>query len=207
MALHESQSLLIEMQAARSPAFIAFMAPLAREAFGASGPAWEVENLTRHYHRVERGLIRVDADEVTYPLHVILRFRLERALIAGDLALADLPGAWNDGMEALLGVRPPDDRLGCLQDIHWYDGAWGYFPTYTLGALAAAQFFDAAIQALPEIPEALERGDFAPLMTWLREKVHGAAARLSTDALLEEVTGRPLDPAVFKAHLRTRYLG
>ena len=207
MALHESQSLLIEMQAARSPAFIAFMAPLAREAFAASGPAWEVENLVQHYHRVERGLIRVDADEVTYPLHVILRFRLERALIAGDLTLAELPGAWNDGMAALLGVRPPDDRLGCLQDIHWYDGAWGYFPTYTLGALAAAQFFDAAKRAVPEIPEALGRGDFAPLMGWLRDKVHGAAARLASDALLEEVTGRPLDPAVFKAHVQARYLG
>ncbi|MDJ0972420.1 MAG: carboxypeptidase M32 [Kiloniellales bacterium] len=207
MALHESQSLLIEMQAARSPAFIAFMAPLAREAFEAEGPAWEVDNLIRHYHRVERGLIRVDADEVTYPLHVILRFRLERALIAGDLALDELPGAWNDGMESLLGVMPPDDSQGCLQDIHWYDGAWGYFPTYTLGALAAAQFFDAARRDLPEIPEALARGDFAPLMTWLREKVHGAAARLSSDALLEEATGRPLDPEVFKAHLRARYLG
>ncbi len=207
MALHESQSLLIEMQAARSPEFIAFMAPIAREAFDASGPAWEVDNLIRHYHRVERGLIRVDADEVTYPLHVILRFRLEQALIAGDLTLAELPGAWNDAMESLLGVRPPDERLGCLQDIHWYDGAWGYFPTYTLGALAAAQFFDAARRDLPEIPEALARGDFAPLMTWLREKVHGAAARLSSDALLEEVTGRPLDPEVFKAHLQARYLG
>ncbi len=207
MALHESQSLLIEMQAARSPAFIAFMAPLAREAFGASGPAWEVDNLIRHYHRVARGLIRVDADEVTYPLHVILRFRLERALIAGDLTLAELPGAWNDGIGSLLGVRPPDDRQGCLQDIHWYDGAWGYFPTYTQGALAAAQFFDAAKRAVPEIPEALGRGDFAPLMSWLRENVHGAAARLSTDALLEEVTGRPLDPTVFKAHLQARYLG
>ncbi|MDJ0943736.1 MAG: carboxypeptidase M32 [Kiloniellales bacterium] len=207
MALHESQSLLIEMQAARSPAFIAFMAPLVREAFGASGHAWEAENLVRHTHRVERGLIRVDADEVTYPLHVILRFRLERALVAGDLTPADLPGAWNDAMEDLLGARPPDDRLGCLQDIHWYDGAFGYFPTYTLGALAAAQFFDAARRALPEIPEALSRGDFAPLIGWLREKVHGAAARLSTDGLLAEVTGRPLDPAVFKAHLQARYLG
>ena len=206
MALHESQSLLIEMQAARSPEFIAFMAPLARAAFGGNGGAWEVENLLRHYHRVERGFIRVDADEVTYPLHVILRFRLERALIAGDLAPGDLPGAWNDGMAELLGVRPPDDGQGCLQDIHWYDGAWGYFPTYTLGALAAAQFFDAARRDLPEIPEALGRGDFAPLMSWLRDKVHGTAARLTTDELLEEVTGRPLDPAVFKAHLEARYL-
>ena len=206
MALHESQSLLIEMQAARSPEFIAFMAPLAREVFGGNGGAWEVENLLRHYHRVERGFIRVDADEVTYPLHVILRFRLERALISGDLAPGDLPGAWNDGMAELLGVRPPDDGQGCLQDIHWYDGAWGYFPTYTLGALAAAQFFDAARRDLPEIPEALGRGDFVPLMSWLRDKVHGAAARLTTDQLLEEVTGRPLDPAVFKAHLKARYL-
>ena len=206
MALHESQSLLIEMQAARGAEFVAFLAPLAREAFGGEGPAWETENLLRHYRRVARGHIRVDADEVTYPLHVILRFRLEQALISGDLPLVELPGAWNDGMEALLGIRPPDDRLGCLQDIHWYDGAWGYFPTYTLGALAAAQFFAAARAARPEIPEALGRGDFAPLMGWLREKVHAAGSRLSADGLLEEATGQSLDAAVFKAHLQKRYL-
>ncbi len=206
MSVHESQSLLVEMQACRGPEFLAFMAPLAREAFGGAGPAWAAENLTRLANRVERGLIRVDADEVTYPLHVILRFRLERALIAGDLPLEDLPGAWNDAMKTLLGVTPPDDRLGCLQDIHWYSGAWGYFPTYTLGAMTAAQLFAAAKKDRPEIPEAIARGDFAPLMGWQREKVHGQGSSLSTDELLTRATGSPLDPGVFKAHLKARYL-
>lgn len=207
MTLHESQSLLVEMQAARSPEFIAFLAPLAAAAFGGAGPAWSAANLTRLYHKVEPGFIRVDADEVTYPSHVILRFRLERAILGGDLALADLPGAWNEGMKALLGIVPPHDGLGCLQDIHWYDGAWGYFPTYTLGAMTAAQLFAAAKAARPEIPAALAGGDFRPLMGWLRAAVHGKAASASTDAIVAAATGRPLDPEVFLGHLRRRYLG
>ncbi len=206
MALHESQSLLVEMQACRGAEFVAFLAPLAAEIFGGSGPAWSVENLTRHYRRVERGLIRVDADETTYPSHVVLRFRLERAMIAGDLDLADLPGAWREGMQALLGVAPPDDRDGCLQDIHWPGGAWGYFPTYTLGALAAAQLFDAATRALPEIKPSLARGEFAPLMGWLRANVHAKASSASTAEILTAATGRKLDVEIFKRHLRQRYL-
>jgi len=105
-----------------------------------------------------------------------------------------------------LGVRPPDDRDGCLQDIHWYDGAWGYFPTYTLGAMTAAQLFNASVRAVPEIPGALARGDFAPLMGWLREQVHGRGSLLTGDELLIQATGRPLDPEVFKQHLQARYL-
>ncbi len=207
MSLHESQSLLMEMQACRSPQFLGFAAPLIAEAFGCDGPDWQAEALTRHYHWVARGLIRVDADEVTYPAHVILRYRLEQALLSGDLPLTDLPAAWNDEMENLLGVRPPDDRGGCLQDIHWYDGAWGYFPTYTLGAMTAAQLYDAAVKARPEIPDALARGDFAPLLGWLREHVHAKGSLLTGDELLAQATGRPLDPEVFKAHLAARYLG
>ena len=206
MALHESQSLIIEMQAGRSPQFMRFLAPLIREAFGGEGAAWDVENLRRAYLRVERGLIRVDADEVTYPGHVILRYRLERAMLGGDLALADLPAAWNDGMAALIGVRPPTDREGCLQDVHWPGGAWGYFPTYTLGAMAAAQLFEAACRAEPNLLPALGQGDFTPLVGWLRRHVHERASLLSTDALMTEATGRPLDAAVFKAHLARRYL-
>jgi len=216
MSLHESQSLLIEMQACRSPEFIGFAAPLIAEAFGGEvfgdggsgeGPAWQADSLTRHYHRVERGLIRVDADEVTYPAHVIVRYRLEQAMLSDQLPLADLPGAWSDEMERLLGVTPPDDRDGCLQDIHWYDGAWGYFPTYTLGAMTAAQLYDAAVRAVPEIPAGLARGDFAPLMGWLREQVHSRGSLMTGDELLTQATGRPLDPEVFKAHLKARYLG
>lgn len=139
MAVHESQSLIVEMQACRSREFTGWMAPLAQAAFGGAGPAWSPDNIRRLVTRVARGLIRVDANEIAYPLHVILRFRLERAILSGELALADLPAAWNDGMAASVGVRPDSDREGCLQDIHWYDGAFGYFPTYTFGALMAAQ--------------------------------------------------------------------
>ncbi|TSD88175.1 carboxypeptidase M32 [Mycobacterium sp. KBS0706] len=207
MSLHESQSLLMEMQACRSREFITFATPRMRDAFGGSGPAWEAEALWRHYTRVERGFIRVDADEVTYPAHVILRYRLEKAMIADELPLADLPAAWNDGMQALLGVVPPNDRLGCLQDIHWPSGGWGYFPTYTLGAMTAAQIFDAANRAEPDILPAIGRGDFAPLVGWLRANIHGQASRWETDELLTRATGRPLDAAVFKTHLRRRYGG
>jgi carboxypeptidase Taq len=207
MMLHESQSLLIEMQVCRSRAFLAFATPLLRREFGGDGPAWQADNLYRYYTRVEPGPVRVEADEVTYPAHVILRYNLERAMIAGDLDPADLPGAWNDGMRELLGITPPNDRLGCLQDIHWYDGAWGYFPTYTLGAMAAAQIFQAAVAAEPPaIPEAIARGDFAPLVGWLRTNVHSKGSLLSARELLSEATGRPLDPEAFKAHLRRRYL-
>ena len=206
MAVHESQSLLIEMQVCRSREFLGFAAPLMGETFDGAGPAWGVDNLFRLYTHVEPGLIRVDADEVTYPAHVMLRYGLERAMVAGDLAVADLPGAWNDGMRDRLGLTPPDDRTGCLQDIHWFDGAWGYFPTYTLGAMAAAQLFEAAVVADPGIPVGIAAGDFAPLIAWLRTHVHSQGSRLSTRDLLVQATGRPLDASAFTHHLRRRYL-
>ena len=143
---------------------------------------------------------------MTYPAHIILRTRLERALIAGDLTVADLPAAWNDGMADLLNITPPDDRRGCLQDIHWPGGDFGYFPTYTLGAMAAAQLAAAARAADPEIMIGIGRGDFAPLMTWLRDNVHGKGSLLSTDELLRAVTGAPLGATAFEAHLKDRYL-
>ena len=206
MALHESQSLLLEMQACRSRGFVAFLAPLLRDAFAGDGPAWAAENLYRLYTRVRPGTIRVNADELTYPAHVVLRYRLEKALIAGDLDLKDLPAAWNDGMGELLGVTPPDDGEGCLQDIHWYDGAWGYFPTYTLGAVTAAQLFDAAGHADPAIPAAIGRGDFAPLVAWLGVNVHALASSLPGSEIVRRATGRPLGVEAFERHLRRRYL-
>jgi carboxypeptidase Taq len=178
-----------------------------REAFGGAGAPWESANLHRLITRVERSPIRVEADEVTYPAHVILRYRLEKAMIAGDLPLADLPGAWGDGMAELVGMRPADDRRGCLQDIHWYAGIWGYFPTYTLGAMTAAQLFEKARRDGPDIPRGIGKGDFAPLLDWLRRHIHARASLLSVDDLTAEATGRPLDPSVYKAHLETRYLG
>ncbi len=208
MSIHESQSLLIEMQACRSRAFLGWAAPLMAELLAGDprAPGWDADTLHRLYTRVAPGLIRVDADEVTYPVHVILRFRLERAMIAGDLAVDDLPGAWREGMKDLLGLEVPTDRDGCLQDIHWYDGAFGYFPTYTLGAMTAAQLFQAAVAARPSIPEDLARGHFGPLLDWLRETVHEKGCLVTAPDLLTAATGRPLDPDVFLGHLRARYV-
>ena len=206
MAAHESQSLIVEMQAARSDAFLSWLGPQLHAAFGGDAAPYAPENLGRLWRRVTRGFIRVDADEITYPAHVILRFRLEQALIAGDLAVADLPGAWNDGFAALLGVRPPDDARGCLQDIHWYDGAFGYFPSYTLGAMAAAQLMATARRTEPGLDAALARGDAAPLLGWLRREVHGRGSKLGFQELLLAATGKPLDPGDFTAHLTARYL-
>ena len=207
MGAHESQSLIVEMQACRSDAFLSWLGPELLAAFGGDPAPYRPENLGRLWRRVERSFIRVDADEMTYPAHVILRFRLEQALISGDLAVADLPGAWNDGLRALLGIVPPDDARGCLQDIHWYDGAFGYFPSYTLGAMAAAQLMTAARRAVPELDAALGRGDMAPLLGWLRTNVHAVGSRLGFNDLLRAATGKPLDPADFQAHLMQRYLG
>jgi carboxypeptidase Taq len=205
MSVHESQSLLMEMQACRSAEFLGFLAPQLRDTYGAD-PAFDADNLRRLYVRVEPGFIRVDADEATYPAHIILRYRLERAMVAGELTFADLPAAWNEGMTALLGLTPRNDAEGCLQDIHWYGGDFGYFPTYTLGAMTAAQLFAAARVAVPGLMAEIARGTFGPLVRWLRGNVHELASSLPTRSLLERATGQPLSVAPFKAHLKARYL-
>ncbi len=205
MVMHESQSLLVEMQACRTREFLTFLAPLVQSSFGRHDPALSAANLHRLYTRVEPGFIRVDADEVTYPAHILLRYELERSMIDGTLDVADLPAAFNAGMMELLGLTVPDDAQGCLQDIHWPSGGWGYFPTYTLGAVAAAQLFEAARAAEPELMPALARGDFAPLIGWLRAAVHGKGSLLDTDALLTTATGRPLGLDAYFGHLRRRY--
>lgn len=207
MGMHESQSLLVEMQACRSRGFVGWLAPQLREAFGGGGPAWEPDNLFRLYTRVQRGLIRVDADEVTYPLHVILRFDLERRIFDRDLRVAELPDAWNAEMRSLLGVTPPTVGDGCMQDVHWTDGAFGYFPSYTLGAIAAAQLFQSAVAEHPEIPEDIGRGEFGGLMSWLGTNVHSRASSVPTAEILTDATGRSFDSEAFLGHLRNRYLG
>ncbi|MCA3272027.1 MAG: carboxypeptidase M32 [Roseomonas sp.] len=206
MAAHESQSLIVEMQACRSDAFLRFLGGELRIRFGCDAAAVAPENLGRLWRRVSRGFIRVDADEITYPAHVILRFRLEKAMIEGALQVADLPAAWNEGLEKLLGIRPPNDAKGCLQDIHWHDGAFGYFPSYTLGAMAAAQLMKAARAAEPGLDQALSEGDMAPLLGWLRTHVHGKGSLLGFQDLLRAATGKSLDPSDFMDHLRSRYL-
>ena len=206
MTMHESQSLLVEMQACRTPEFLSYLAPLAREAFGGQGDAWSADNLHRIATRVAPGFIRVDADEVTYPAHILVRYDVEKALILGRISIDDLPEAFNAGIRDLLGLEVPDDRRGCLQDIHWPGGAWGYFPTYTLGAMTAAQLFDAACRAEPDILPCLGQGDFTPLRLWLRANVHAKASLLGTDDLLVAATGRPLGADVYRTHLQRRYL-
>lgn len=206
MGLHESQSLLMEMQAARTPEFLGYLAGVAAEHLGPSSDLLSREALARHALGVERSLIRVDADEVTYPLHIVVRFKLERALLSGDLAVKDLPGAFRDAMARIVGARPNTDREGCLQDVHWPSGAFGYFPSYTIGAIAAAQLFAAALDAHPEIPSELARGDFTSLREYAREHVHQHGARYDTNGILERATGRGMDADVLLRHLRRRYL-
>jgi len=209
-AVHESQSLFVEMQVSRGRAFMDFAAPLIRQHLdGRQGDeGWSADNLHAHSLRVARGYIRVDADELTYPLHIILRFELERALVAGELAVADIPDAWNERMTRYLGLSTDGNfKDGCMQDVHWFSGLFGYFPTYTLGALMAAQWFAAASAAIAGLEAQIEAGAFAPLVGWLRREIHGRGQLKTARELLTEVTGEALDPRYFKAHVARRYLG
>ncbi len=206
MTLHESQSLLLEMQAARSEEFIRFLLPTLKRLLAGEGPAWEVDNILRVYRKVEPGLVRVFADEVTYPLHVILRYKLEKAILAGELSTGELPLAWNDLMEQLVGIRPTDDKDGVMQDVHWPEGIFGYFPTYSLGAMAAAQLFAAAQRDNGDILPGLGRGDITPLFTWLDQHIRSQGCLYMPDELIVKATGSALDTTAFKASIQARYL-
>ncbi|GAN98382.1 carboxypeptidase [Komagataeibacter xylinus NBRC 13693] len=207
MSLHESQSLLMEMQVARSQPFMDWMAPRLRAAFGGADtdPAWQADNLHRLVTRVRPGFIRVDADEVTYPAHILVRYEMETALIAGKMKLSDLPEAFNTRIHDLLGLNVPEDRLGCLQDIHWPSGAWGYFPTYTLGAIIAAQLREAAERSDPAIMPSIGKGDFAPLLAWLRPHIHARGSGASTRDIVRDATGAVPNTGPYLRHLRQRY--
>jgi carboxypeptidase Taq len=207
MTLHESQSLLLEMQAARSEEFIRFIGPVAQKILKGEGPAWDIDNLLRVYRKVEPGLIRVYADEVTYPLHVIMRYKLEKAIIADDIPIAELPIAWNDMMEQYLGIRPSDDKDGVMQDVHWPEGILGYFPTYSLGAMAAAQIFATAKTAEPGILPGLAQGDFKPLYGWLDKNIRSQGCLYTPDELIEKATGAPLGTEAYKQAIYARYMG
>ena len=166
----------------------------------------QLEDFYFAINNVEPSSNRVRADEVTYNLHILVRFELEQALLTGDLPVADVPGAWNESYRHYLGVTPQNDADGCLQDSHWASGQIGYFPTYTLGALSAAQLFAAARKAVPGLLESIGKGDFSPMLSWLRANVHGKGSIADTDTILSQATGAPLGTAAFKAHLETRYL-
>jgi carboxypeptidase Taq len=206
MSIHESQSLLVEMQVCRSQHFLKYAAPILKKAFGGTGSAWSTDNLYRIYTQVKPGLIRVDADEVTYPAHVILRYEMEKLLVEGDMEFKDVPAAWKKQIKALLGVTVPNDKDGCMQDVHWPSGSFGYFPTYTLGAMNAAQLFAAAKKQSKTIVPGIEKGNFKPLVAWLQANVHSQGARLTADELIKQATGKTLDAEVYKTHLKNRYL-
>jgi len=209
MGTHESQSLLMEMQACRTEEFMQYVTPLVQRTFLGSvsnDPAWGVDNLHKLYTRVEKSFIRVDADEVTYPLHVILRYEIEKQLISGEFEVADLPVAWNEKMNSFLDLSTEGNFAdGCLQDVHWPAGLFGYFPTYTLGALTAAQLFATVQREIPELLESIRQGDFTPLLGWLRTNVHSQGKFLSFDELMIAATGETLNAGYFKSHLEARY--
>lgn len=209
--LHEGQAILTEMQLGRSRAFLEFLAPLIAKAFpdaAARDPrGYEPDNLFRQLSRVKPGLIRVAADGATYPCHVVLRFELEQALIDGSLMPANLPEAWNEGMREMLGLETlGNDRDGCMQDLHWPCGMFGYFPTYTVGALMAAQLFSAIERDSPDLDQQIRRGELGPLNSWLREHVWSQGSVESGMALVARATGRPLGTEAFEHHLKRRYL-
>lgn len=204
LGVHESQSRLWENQVGRSRPFWEHFFPRARQTF-ASLRGVALGDWLWALCDVRPTFIRVEADEATYNLHVVLRFELEQAIVSGDLAVADVPGAWNDKARSLLGLEVEKDAQGCLQDVHWSFGGMGYFPTYTLGNLYAAQLMEAARRELDGLDGDFRRGEFGRLKGWLNEKVHRPAMRWRAGELCRRVTGEPLTQAALMRHLRGRY--
>ncbi len=205
MGIHESQSLSFEMQLARSPAFIQLIAPLINKHLGEQD-AFAPENLMRLLTRVNKGLVRVDADELTYPAHIILRFEIERALISGQIEPDDIPTLWAEKMKTYLGVDSEGDfNNGCLQDIHWPMGSFGYFPSYTLGAMYASQYFATLRGQQPDLDVHIANGNLEPVLGWLEANIWQQASRWTTDALVTRATGEALNAKHFRQHLTLRY--
>ncbi len=205
MGAHESQSRLWENQVARSRGFWRFFEPRFRKLFPEQTDNVSSDDLYLAINAVEPTLIRVDADEVTYNLHIILRFELEQRLFSGALAVEDLPAAWRESCRELIGLVPDSDRTGVLQDVHWSDGSFGYFPSYCLGNMFAAQLWYRALTLRPQLEEDFARGDFSWLLNWLRENVHAHGRRYDLIELAQRVTGEPLSPKSLVRYLRERY--
>lgn len=207
MGIHESQSLSFEMQLGRNPAFLQLISPLVKKHLG-DQRAFDADNLAKLYTRVKPDYIRVDADELTYPAHIILRFEIERALVDGEIEAEDIPAIWDEKMMQYLGVDTRGNyRDGCLQDIHWTGGSFGYFPSYTLGAMYAAQYFATIRKLHPDLNALIARGELAPIFDWLQANIWSQASLWSTDELVTRATGETLNPGHFRAHLQARYLG
>lgn len=202
LGIHESQSRMWENLVGRSRSFWRYFLPQARQAFPAALAGVSDDDWYFAINDVRPSLIRTESDETTYNLHVLIRFEIERALLRNDLSTADLPGAWDERMEKYLGIEPPDDARGCLQDIHWSGGAIGYFPTYTLGNLYAAQFFEQARKDVGDLDAQFARGEFAPLLGWLRKNIHSQGMKYTPRQLVRRITGQDLQPTALLAHLR-----
>jgi carboxypeptidase Taq len=201
LGIHESQSRLWENHVGRSRGFWRWAFPRYREAFP-DAPETDVESLWPLLHTVRPSLIRVEADEATYNLHVIVRFEIERKIFTGDLEVEELPAAWDDLYEELLGIRPGNAAEGVLQDVHWSQGMFGYFPTYTLGNVIAAQLYEAAARDLGDLEGLFAEGEFAPLLDWMRERIHRHGGRYTAAELVERATGKPLSADDLLAYLR-----
>ncbi len=201
LGIHESQSRMWENQVGRSRAFWTWCHPLLKQCFGAAVDSVSLDDAYGAANVVKPDFIRVEADEATYNLHVLVRFEIERALMSGAMAVADIPGVWNEKYKVYLGLDVPDDRRGCLQDIHWSGGSFGYFPTYTLGNLHAAQLYEQARADLPDLDRHFERGEFAILKTWLNENIHVHGMRYRAAELCERVTGKPISAEPLMRHL------
>jgi carboxypeptidase Taq len=204
LSLHESQSRLWENMVGRGGAFSRFLAPRLAEAFPESLSGLEHHTLYRAINHVQPSFIRVEADEATYGLHVVLRFELEQELIEGRLAVADLPAEWNARVQKYLGLEVTDDALGVLQDVHWAAGLIGYFPTYALGNLIAGQLWQRVSSDVPGLEDSIAAGELTPLREWLREHVHRHGSKFTTRELLNRVVGEPLSVAPFVGYLRAK---
>lgn len=206
MGIHESQSLMWENMVGRSRPFINHHFPALRAAFPEALGNVNIDDFYGAINTVTPSFIRVEADELTYNLHIILRFRIERSLLRGEMQVADVPKAWNEGMRELLGITPPNDAVGCLQDIHWSMGAIGYFPTYALGKLYAAQFFEQARKAVPDLDGHIGRNNHRPLLDWLRQNIHRHGRRYRAHELVKVVTGQPLTIEPFIRYASEKFL-
>ncbi len=207
LGIHESQSRLWENLIGRSLPFWRWCAPLLRRHFPAQAHGIESEAVYRAVNRVQPSLIRVEADECTYNLHIILRFEIETALVERHIEARDVPALWKEKMKAYLGLDVPDDAHGCLQDIHWSHGSMGYFPTYALGNLYAAQLFEKVREDIPDLWSHVASGDFAPLLDWLREQVHRIGRRKRAVEIVRDATGREPDPQAFLRYLEHKFGG
>lgn len=204
LGIHESQSRLWENQVGRGRSFCDWIFPTLNDTFPAAMAGVSQEDYYRAINAVNPSLIRVEADEATYNLHILIRFELEQAILSGDLPIADLPGAWNEQYRETLGIESPSDADGVLQDVHWSAGLIGYFPTYTLGNLAAAQLFDAATKQIDGLEQCFANGDFKPLLKWLRKYVHQHGACFSGNQLVENASGSPLSADYLMNYLENK---